>query len=58
MLKTSRSKSIHPSILDYFAPPRYIPWWLACNPQRFPYWFGQPDPRNKELVAEFSSKLS
>jgi len=27
------------------------PWWLACNPQRFPYWYGKPDPRNKDLVA-------
>merc|ERR1711971_1524405 len=27
------------------------PWWLACNPQRFPYWYGKPDPRNKHLVA-------
>ena len=47
-----------PTSLDYLVFPRYIPWWLACNPQRFPYWFGQPDPRNQELVAEFSSKLS
>ena len=26
------------------------PWWLACNPKRFPYWFGKPDPRNRGLV--------
>jgi hypothetical protein len=24
---------------------QYIPWWLACNPDRFPYWYGRPDPR-------------
>jgi len=28
------------------------PWWLQCNPQRFPYWFGKPDPRNKQLVEK------
>ena len=26
------------------------PWFLSCNPERFPYWFGKPDPRNKELI--------
>jgi len=26
------------------------PWFLQCNPKRFPYWFGKPDPRNKNLV--------
>jgi hypothetical protein len=28
-----------------------VPAWLACNPKRFPYWFGQPDPRNAALLA-------
>ena len=27
----------------------YVPWFLACNPHRFPYWFGKPEPRNKVL---------
>ena len=27
----------------------YVPWFLACNPERFPYWFGKPDPRNEVL---------
>jgi hypothetical protein len=27
-----------------------LPWWLACNPERFPYWFGKPDPRNEALL--------
>ena len=28
----------------------YVPWFLRCNPARFPYWFGNPDPRNKLLL--------
>jgi hypothetical protein len=28
----------------------YIPWLLECNPDRFPYWYGRPDPRNKNLL--------
>ena len=27
----------------------YVPWFLACNPDRFPYWFGKPDPRNEDM---------
>ena len=23
----------------------YIPWWLNCNKERYPYWFGQKEPR-------------
>ena len=26
-----------------------VPRYLACNQQRFPYWFGQNDPRNKKI---------
>ena len=29
---------------------KYIPWFLECNPQRFPYWFGELDPRNVNLL--------
>lgn len=28
---------------------RYIPWYLDCNRDRFPYWFGKLDSRNKIL---------
>ena len=28
-----------------------LPWWLACHPLRYPYWFGRPDPRNRQLLA-------
>ena len=28
----------------------YLPWFLDCNRDRFPYWFGRPDPRNKILL--------
>jgi hypothetical protein len=27
------------------------PWWLACNPARFPYWYNRSEPRNRDLVA-------
>ena len=29
----------------------HIPWYLACNKERYPYWFGQPDPRNTDFLA-------
>ncbi len=29
---------------------RFVPWFLACNPSRFPYWYGHPDPRNQALL--------
>ena len=29
----------------------YLPWWLECNPDRFPYWWGRPDPRHQDLLA-------
>lgn len=28
----------------------YIPAGLACNVQRFPHWFGLPDPRNADMA--------
>ena len=28
---------------------RFVPWFLKCNPQRYPYWFGHTDPRNQKL---------
>ena len=28
----------------------FVPWFLSCNRARYPYWFGQPDPRNKDLL--------
>ena len=30
-------------------PP--LPWFLACNPARFPYWYGRPDPRNLHMLS-------
>ena len=36
----------------------YVPWFLACNPHRFPYWFGQPDPRNKDLLLAMRRQKS
>ena len=28
---------------------RYMPWWLDCNKERFPYWYGQREPRLVQL---------
>lgn len=28
----------------------YVPWFLKCNPKRYPYWFGVNDQRNKALL--------
>ena len=33
----------------------YVPWFLACEPHRFPYWFGEPDGRNKDLLLVIKS---
>jgi len=33
----------------------YIPWYLECNPDSFPYWFGKPDPRNAALVTAMAT---
>ena len=33
----------------------FVPWFLACNPERFPYWFGKPDPRNEILRRELKN---
>jgi len=30
----------------------YTPWFLACNPDRFPAWFGKPDYRTRVLALE------
>jgi len=31
----------------------YIPWWLECNKERFPYWFGEREPRLEQLFEAF-----
>ena len=28
---------------------KFVPWFLKCNPQRYPYWFGHTDQRNQIL---------
>ena len=28
----------------------FIPWFLSCNPHTYPYWIGEPDLRNKDLL--------
>ena len=34
---------------------KYIPWYLDCNRQRYPYWFGNLDPRNKLLYEALTN---
>ena len=41
------------NVTDVFA---YVPWFLACNQQRYPYWFGLPDPRNKDFVQSLGQQ--
>ena len=38
----------------------YLPWWLACNPDRYPYWWGRSEPRLRQLLQAMKSgeKLS
>ena len=33
-----------------------LPWWLHCNTARYPYWFGQSDPRNELLLKAMQSE--
>eukprot|EP00667_Euglena_gracilis_P006414 EG_transcript_6468 len=33
-----------------------VPWLLRCNPDRFPYWYRRPDPRNA-LLRDFLLEL-
>ena len=33
---------------------QFIPWFLQCNPKRFPYWFGEHDSRNVLLFQKLS----
>ena len=35
-----------------------LPWWLTCNQARYPYWFGQSDPRNEVLLEAMQSEAS
>ena len=28
----------------------HTPWFLECNKERYPYWWGEPDTRNKVFV--------
>ena len=29
---------------------KFIPWFLTCNPNRYPYWIGEADSRNEDLL--------
>ena len=37
---------------------RYVPWFLECNQNRYPYWFGNPEARNKYLFEALNSYFS
>ena len=32
-----------------------VPWFLACNKERYPYWYGLPDPRNQAFLRALQS---
>lgn len=34
---------------------RYVPWYLDCNRDRYPYWFGKLDSRNKILFESLQN---
>jgi hypothetical protein len=36
----------------------FVPWFLKCNPDRFPYWFGKSDSRNRELYSNLKTYFS
>lgn len=42
--------SLHTLGNQYDGWLRFIPWFLACNPSRYPYWYDHPDPRNQALL--------
>ena len=29
----------------------FVPWFLSCNPHRYPYWIGRHDQRNSDLLT-------
>ena len=37
---------------------RYIPWYLDCNRDRYPYWFGKLDSRNSFLAESLQNYFS
>ena len=37
---------------------RYVPWYLDCNRDRYPYWFGKLDSRNTFLVESLQNYFS
>ena len=34
---------------------KFVPWFLSCNPSRYPYWIGVADPRNKDLLKSMQN---
>ena len=35
----------------------FVPWFLECNPSRFPYMHSRPDPRNAALASAINAIL-
>ena len=48
-------KSSTDSVSSVTDVPVLLPWFLECNPARFPYWWGRPDPRNTVILAAMRS---
>jgi hypothetical protein len=42
--------SITARLVPNFTADPLLPWFLACNPRRYPYWYGLPDPRTALLL--------
>ena len=34
----------------------HVPWFLECNKEMFPYWYGKPDPRNSDFLTALQCK--
>ena len=43
------------SIEDAHDVEKYVPWFLDCNPNRYPYWYGKTEPRNQDLLESIGT---
>ena len=34
---------------------KHVPWFLDCNPERYPYWYGKTEPRNQDLLESIGT---
>ena len=43
------------NITDSKDVEKYVPWFLDCNPNRYPYWYGKAEPRNQLLFESLGA---